>query len=132
LQQLYEVLYVSTLAPQAPITAISDIIGRARPKNLVRGITGVLVFDGMRFCHAVEGPQLEVLTLMEEIRDDERHTDIRVLHHGQLPERRFARFRLGYTPEDDPDALLQLAALEPAQEIMEQFLALIPQLDLDP
>lgn len=131
LAPLYEVLYLSVLAPDAPITAVSDIVGRARPDNLLRGVTGVLVFDGLRFCHALEGPQLDVLTLMEKIREDRRHSDIRVLHHGMLGQRRFRRFQLGYTPADQPEALLRMADLE-GPAAMEALLALMPVLDLEP
>lgn len=128
---LYEVLYLSTLAPDAPITAVSDIVGRARPANLIRGVTGILVFDGLRFCHAVEGQQLDVFTLMEKIREDGRHSDIRVLHHGGLEQRRFARFQLGYTAADQPDSLLRMAYLA-GPAAMQAFLALVPSLDLEP
>ncbi|WP_349678371.1 BLUF domain-containing protein [Polaromonas sp. UBA4122] len=51
----YEVLYVSTIAPEAPISIVANIAGKARPANHERDITGLLIFDGMRFCEQLEG-----------------------------------------------------------------------------
>ena len=44
---LYEILYVSTLAPEAPLSVVGDIAAKARQANAERGITGLLIFDGM-------------------------------------------------------------------------------------
>ncbi|MET0311330.1 MAG: BLUF domain-containing protein [Burkholderiaceae bacterium] len=128
---MYEVIYSSRLAPGAPITAVSDIVGRARRANAPRGITGLLVFDGLRFCQALEGPQLEVLTLMAKIKEDERHTGVSVLHHGSSSVRRFERFRTGYTPADQPNLLVALEGLE-GPAAAQAVAALVPLLDLDP
>lgn len=54
---LYEVVYVSTLAPDAPIRVVEAIARKARPANQERDITGRLIFDGMRFCQQLEGSQ---------------------------------------------------------------------------
>ena len=81
---LYEVLYVSTIAPEAPLSVVADIVRKARPGNQERGITGLLIFDGQRFCQQLEGSQKQVLSLVERIRADPRHTDVHVVHHGAL------------------------------------------------
>ncbi|MDZ7866989.1 BLUF domain-containing protein [Acidovorax sp.] len=109
---LYEALYVSTLAPDQPPSVVAEIAGRARVKNASLGITGLLVFDGMRFCQQLEGTQKEVLKLTERIRNDPRHTGVEVLHHGLLAERRFRQFSLAFTSVDDPDALARMEQLD--------------------
>lgn len=53
---LYEVLYVSTIAPDQPLSVVAEIAGRARVVNAELGITGLLIFDGQRFCQQLEGP----------------------------------------------------------------------------
>ena len=127
---LHEVLYVSTIAPDAPVSVVAEIAGKARSTNETLGITGLLVFDGMRFCQQLEGNQKEVLALTERIRQDPRHTQVAILHHGPLAERRFKRFGLGYTAVDDVDVLGQLEQLD-GQAAIEAFLALLSSLDLD-
>ena len=81
---LYEVLYVSTLAPDQPLQVVAEIAAHARPANASMDITGLLIFDGQRFCQQLEGPQKAVLKLMERIGDDTRHVNVEVVHHGLL------------------------------------------------
>jgi len=127
---LHEVLYLSTLAPGAPLKVISDIASRARKANEAMGITGLLVFDGMRFCQHLEGKRKEVLSLTERISKDPRHVGVDILYHGPLAQRRFRTFGLGYTAVDDVDALARLGEAG-GEQALSQFLALVSTLDLD-
>ncbi|MDP3605841.1 MAG: BLUF domain-containing protein [Polaromonas sp.] len=129
-EELHEVIYVSTLAPDEPTSVVADIVGKARLHNPWMGITGLLIFDGMRFCEQMEGSQKAVLEQLERIRLDTRHVDLRVVHQGPLAARRFRRFSLGYTTLDDDDALGRLEALS-GQEAIAAFQALLSSLDLD-
>ena len=58
---LYEVLYVSTLAPDQPTAVVAEIAAKARQVNAELDVTGLLIFDGQRFCQQLEGPQKAVL-----------------------------------------------------------------------
>jgi hypothetical protein len=127
---LYEVLYVSTLAPDVPVSIVAAIAGKARPANQERDITGLLIFDGMRFCEQLEGSQKGVLALLERIRHDPRHINVGILHHGPLAERRFKRFRLGYTSAENDEPLGHLEQLVGPAAI-DAFVALLSTLDLD-
>lgn len=126
----YEVLYVSTIAPEAPISIVANIAGKARPANHERDITGLLIFDGMRFCEQLEGHREGVLALLERIRHDPRHINVEILHHGPLAERRFKRFSLGYTSAENDDALGQLEQLN-GQAAVDAFVALLSTLAWD-
>jgi hypothetical protein len=126
--QLYEAIYVSTIAAGLPISSVGDINGKSRIANRTKEITGLLIFDGMRFCQQVEGGQKQVLTLMEKIRHDPRHTNVEIIHHGALVSRRFEGFSLGYTTADDPELLARLEKLD-GQAAVNAFLALLSQVD---
>lgn len=128
--QLYETLYVSTIAPDAPISIIGEIASTARVFNESQGITGLLVFDGMRFCQQLEGERRKVMKLLERIQQDPRHVNVEILHHAPLAARRFRRFSLGYTTVDDVDVLGPLEQLD-GQVAMDAFLALVATLDRD-
>ena len=127
---LHEILYVSKLAADAPISVVADIAVKSRSANLNHDITGLLVFDGMRFCQQIEGSQTEVAALMERIRCDPRHTDIEILHDAPLAERRFKRWSLGYTPVEDVEALERLERLR-GQAAVDDFLAMLSSFDVD-
>lgn len=126
--RLYEVIYVSTLAPDAPLSVVAAIARKARPANQEKDISGMLIFDGMRFCQQLEGSQKPVLALLERIRHDARHVNVEILHHGPLAERRFKQFSLGYTSADSDDALAQLERLE-GHAAVNAFVALLPAID---
>ena len=126
---LYEVLYVSTLAPDQPTAVVAEIAAKARQVNAELDVTGLLIFDGQRFCQQLEGSQKQVLSLVERIRADPRHTDVHVVHHGALATRRFRQFDLGYTSSDDGDLLARLAQLD-GQAAMAAFTALLAHVDL--
>lgn len=128
--RLHEVMYVSVMAPDLPIRTVAEIAGKARVANEQAGITGLLIFDGQRFCQQLEGDRKPVLKLLERIREDPRHTQIEVLHHGALAERRFRCFSLAYTTVDDIDVLNRLEQLD-GQAAIEAFVALISTLDMD-
>ena len=127
---LHEILYVSTLKTGEPISIVADIAAKARVFNESQNITGLLVFDGMRFCQQLEGERKPVMALLERISQDPRHTNVEVLHHAPLEARRFRRFSLGYTTVDDVDVLEKLEQLD-GQAAMDFFVSLISTLDLD-
>ena len=127
---LYEVLYVSTLAPEAPLSVVADIANQARQANAERDITGLLIFDGMRFCQQIEGGQKQVLALLERIRQDTRHFNLQVLHHGELADRRFRRFSLGYCMVEDDDVLERMESMD-GPAALDTFVGLLSRLDLD-
>jgi len=128
--ELYEILYVSTIAPDASATVVADIVGKARLHNRSLEITGLLIFDGMRFCEQMEGQQKDVMAQLARIETDTRHSNLQVVHQGPLAKRRFSRFGMGYTTLEEDDALAQLETLR-GQDAVDAFLALLSSLDLD-
>ena len=127
--KLYEALYVSTLAQNEPFTIVANIAAKARAFNTQHDITGLLIFDGQRFCQQLEGTSNDVLALIERIAQDPRHTKVELLHHAPLPERRFRSFNLGYAEVDAEDTLGQLESLA-GQPAVDAFMAMIPTLDI--
>ncbi len=127
---LHEILYVSTIATDAPIRVVADIAAKARAKNRSLGITGLLIFDGMHFCQQLEGDEQKVEALMEQIRQDPRRTHVTDLHHGPLDQRRYRRFSLGYTSVEDVEALERLRQLQ-GQAAVDAFVAMLSSLDVD-
>ena len=109
---LYEVLYVSTLAPEQPLSVVAEIAGRARQVNAKLDVTGLLIFVVQRFCQQLEGQLKAVLKLIERIRNDPRHTNVEVLHHGPLAGRRFQQFSLAFSTVEDEEALARMEQLD--------------------
>ena len=114
LPPLYDILYVSSLAPGQPLGVVAQIASAARVANERLDVTGLLVFDGHRFCHHLEGPPQAVLKLIGRIRADARHVGVEVLHHGALASRHYRNFSLAFSTLEDADALAWLEQLDGA------------------
>ena len=126
---VYEALYVSTIAPSISVSVVGAIAGKSRAYNAANGVTGLLIFDGMYFCQQIEGLQEEVLSLIERISRDARHTNVTVFHHGVLAERRFKSFALAFTDVDDVDVLPRLRELN-GQAGLTAYLDLVKRVEL--
>ena len=127
--KLYEVLYVSTIAPDAPVSVVANIARTARAFYAAHDMTGLLIFDGQRFCQQLEGSQKDVLALMERIQKDTRHVNVEVVHHGLLALRRFRDFAMGFTLLDDVDLLGPLEKMD-GEAALNSFTAMLPTLDI--
>ncbi|SCX72981.1 BLUF domain-containing protein [Variovorax sp. EL159] len=127
---LYEVLYCSTLAQDLPPTTVGTIASQARVRNAELGITGLLVFDGMRFCQHLEGPHDAVDQLMQRIAQDPRHVGVRVAYEAPLASRRYTGFGMGLAECEGPDLMAGVHALD-GKVALGHFLALLPSFDIN-
>lgn len=126
---LREVLYISLLATDQSTAVVGQIVARARIRNLADGITGLLVFDGMRFCHHFEGTSEAVQSLLARLEADKRHMDLRVLYEGELPSRRYQRFEMGLAEVDEHEDLADVHDLQ-GRAALEHFIALRSRFDI--
>jgi Sensors of blue-light using FAD len=129
MSEFREVLYCSVLASDQPTGIVGQIVSRARIRNAREGITGLLVFDGLRFCQHFEGPRDAVHALMARLEVDPRHTDLLVLHEARVAQRRYPRFEIGLAQVEEREELADIAALGGA-EALERFIALRPGFDI--
>ncbi|MFS2165935.1 BLUF domain-containing protein [Variovorax sp. Varisp62] len=127
---LHEVLYCSTLAQDQSPAAVGSITSRARARNAERGITGLLVFDGLRFCQHLEGPREAVDTLMRQIEQDPRHVDVRVLYEAPLEARRYSGFGMGLAECEGLDLMAGVQVLD-GEAALRHFLELRPSFDIN-
>lgn len=129
---LYELLYTSELEPSVQVAAIADIVRRARSWNAAHEVTALLVFDGGRFCHYLEGPAEVVHALALRISTDARHTGFRRLHAAtRVGPRRLPGHPMSYGlayDESEIDAVVALAGEAAAERLMNA----LPRLELEP
>lgn len=89
---MHRLFYISTAIPGVSDTDVDAIANRARERNEDRGITGILGFNGMNFAQVLEGQREAVETLMEEIRQDERHSGVIVVSEKPVETRAFGKW----------------------------------------
>ena len=108
---LHELIYVSIVGATVNAKVVAAIASHARTANKSLGITGVLVFDGERFCQFLEGGRKQVVKLFERISVDDRHVDVDMVHQGPIESRHFQRFAMGYAYLSDVDFIGTVANL---------------------
>ncbi|MET1114792.1 MAG: BLUF domain-containing protein [Comamonas sp.] len=127
---LHCALYHSRLAPDAPLSCISDVIKTARSFNASHGLTGILVFDGQHFLQYLEGPQQPLWDLLVRIAQDPRHVNFTLQHRAPCPGARvFRTWSMGYALVDDADPLADLGELV-GLEALAKLHAMVPTLDI--
>ena len=123
-------LYHSVLAQSQDASCVGTIVKAARQFNASQGLSGLLVFDGMRFFQYLEGPADALQALIERLQQDPRHTQFTTVWMAQLQgERRFPGWSMGYAYADEDDPLTALAAQNGA-EALDAFLAMTELLDM--
>jgi len=127
--ELYHLIYLSRLAPNAGASCVAAIVRTSRLRNKTAQISGLLVFDGARFCHYLEGPAANVCSLVGQIQMDSRHTGFRVIHQSERKgSRLFHEYGLEYAlsyeeqlecleQSDGPTAVLLFRELMPAFDL---------------
>ena len=126
---VHEILYCSVLSPDQSANIVGRIVSQARARNAQDHITGLLVFDGIRFCQHVEGSRENVVELMRRIAQDPRHRDVRVVYEGSRAQRRYQRFDLGFAQSEDADDMAGIHELG-GQEALDRFLLLRAGFDI--
>lgn len=100
---VYHLGYVSTQAMRLGPTEVLGLLEAARARNGDLGITGVLLHREDSFFQVLEGDASSVRQVFESIRKDPRHHRIEVLFEGDIDEREFADWRMGFLELDGVD-----------------------------
>ena len=88
-------VYVSNRTDPTDGMLARDIAIESSQNNRSKEISGILMAVGNYFLQVLEGQEGVVDQLLEKIAQDERHTDIRVLYRGTLPDRIFGQWSMG-------------------------------------
>ncbi|MFM9923194.1 BLUF domain-containing protein [Variovorax sp. H27-G14] len=128
---LFELLYVSCIAPSTDVRAVGQIARDARASNAMNGITGLLVFDGQRFAQHLEGYAHVVRQLFERIEADSRHMQVQLLQQCASTQRKFQRFSMGYASLGDVEPLQSLE-LQEGEGARRAFAEMLPLIDMEP
>ena len=127
----YTLLFVSDLAPSAPLDSVAGIARQARTNNARTDITGLLVFDGEHFAQLMEGPQAAVVSVAELMRTDRRHRAMEILYSvPSLKPRRFPSWRLGYLLMDLQEFGVASLRGQQGPAALEAFHFMLPALDM--
>jgi Sensors of blue-light using FAD len=128
----HQLLYLSHLVPSVRYDVFAAICHVSRRNNADRSITGVLLFDGHRFCQWLEGPAASVAQVRRAIEKDPRHEFMTVLvdrpcSAAAKPE----PWQAGYCGPDELDLLVGPDRPD-ADQAMAVFRRIVSRSDLAP
>ncbi len=103
-QGVFSTVYASTATEPFYDARLAALLAQSRASNSRADITGMLLYRRGRFIQFLEGPQQHVDDLLDAIKTDPRHTDVRVLLEDVLEARQFSEWTMGYEPMSElPD-----------------------------
>lgn len=91
---LYTITYTSESVREFSAEEFRDMLDGFRAKNRRLGITGLLVYRAKSFCQILEGEEVRVMGLYEEIQRDTRHKDVFLVEQRPINERIFKDWSL--------------------------------------
>lgn len=105
---------------------INDIFQTARHLNALDGITGLLIYDGLRFLQIVEGSEEAIDALVERLHADPRHAHIEIRDERFIEARCFPEWSMellqvdaGYaTATDEISAILPEQTTPPVRQLI--------------
>ena len=113
---MIQLIYTSDFAQSLQVEDFEKIIKTALAKNISLEITGMMVIIDGHIFQAIEGPEHNVLSLMESIKNDSRHKNVRIIGVDSIVTRDYPDWAMGYTStwqgttlDDVKSLLLQLS-----------------------
>jgi hypothetical protein len=101
--RLFHLGYVSTETGNLGAAGMVELLTQARRINASRDITGLLLHRDRSFYQVLEGAEDVVRETFDSIEKDERHTAIDVLFEGEVDEREFPDWQMGFLNLDGVD-----------------------------
>lgn len=101
--RLFHLGYVSTETGDLDSAGMVELLTEARRNNTSRDITGLLLHRDRSFYQVLEGAEDVVRQTFDSIEKDERHTAIDVLFEGEVDEREFPDWQMGFLNLDGVD-----------------------------
>lgn len=95
-EPVHQLVYISAAEHDFTEKELQELLAKARQNNMSLEITGMLLFHEGSFIQALEGKKESVEKLYEKIGQDQRHSETRVIFRGELEERDFDSWSMGF------------------------------------
>jgi hypothetical protein len=93
---IHYLVYTSVAANTISEEALKTIMQQSVSNNQRDQLSGMLLYCGGKFIQVLEGPKESVTQTFEKILLDHRHKRIAVILEGQVAERNFAGWNMGF------------------------------------
>ena len=93
---MYYLIYLSSSVKPMNHDQLSTLLQQCRDNNQKNGITGMLLYQNGTFMQMLEGDKQVVLDLYDDITKDDRHTGFHKVLAGDIKERNFEDWSMGF------------------------------------
>lgn len=90
------IIYRSTAAPALDKAEMFRLVYQARAANEARGLSGVLLQAEQHLLQILEGPTWKLFATFEMIRQDQRHTRVKIIQERSILESTFPHWPMRY------------------------------------
>lgn len=95
-RNLTQLIYVSTAIQHFTESELLDLLKVARTANAQHGITGLLLYRYGNFMQVIEGESQKIEQLIENIKRDDRHSNLAVILKEDIIHREFSDWTMGF------------------------------------
>lgn len=99
---LFRLIYASVASPDMTEADFRTIAMFSSIYNQAHNITGLLLTHNDQIMQVLEGPEDIVRGLFKKIKQDKRHTGVKLLSEGSCEISEFKSWSMGYRPLDEP------------------------------
>lgn len=121
MSNLFRLVYTSFKKPICDDGEVKKILEACEENNLKKEITGILLHSDSRFIQYLEGPEKEVLSLFELIQEDYRHTSIKLRSVGEIENRLFPSWAMGFKDLSTKELAFDSEVLESHKKLFEDL-----------
>ena len=97
---MFYIVYISIAVKPLNHDDLSALLRQCCDSNHKLGITGILLYQQGMFMQMLEGDKQTVLDLYHRISRDPRHTAVHTVVDGEIEERNFADWSMGFVNMD--------------------------------
>ena len=96
--KLHRAVYVSEAVGDTArdISVLAEILGGSRKNNPARGMSGLLLAHDDAFLQVLEGQASDIERLLERLKRDDRHRNLKLLSFEPIAARAFGEWSMGH------------------------------------
>ena len=99
--ELKSLIYTSWAQPGLRPDDVESILGSARVNNPLKGISGILIFNGPNFMQILEGVEPAIDDLIGRLKNDKRHSNMTIRDERLIARRNFPDWAMAYLRLED-------------------------------
>jgi hypothetical protein len=93
---MIQIVYASAAAQPFSLDALNELLTKARLRNSVYSVSGMLLYHSGSFLQVLEGPETGVDRIYASILRDARHRDPKILNRATIARREFKDWSMGF------------------------------------